>query len=195
MRTPLLVLALLLVAQVAAAQNESHWRVGVLASAPSKVLEVNSLTLPDSNDSRVSLGIGFGAEAGRGWRLSDVSVASLLVRIVTASVTSEVGGGDWSPGRALIADVTGRLERSLNERFSFFGGVGVSHWRGPDGTSPFAGAGAALVSGEAGIGMRPAAGAWRVDLTGNITRFGSDDERNVATGFVWRWMLGVYRDR
>lgn len=172
---------------------QSGWRVGVAAAAPARILEVNEMAVPDSNDGRVKLGMALGAEASRWWGVApNVSVTG-FARLMTAPVEAATAAGTWSAGRAFIVDVGARAEREVSPGASLFAGAGLSHWAGPDATAPFAGAAALMLTSEAGLTMHPGNRRTRIDLTANVTRFGADESRNVVTGFVWRFLVGVRR--
>jgi hypothetical protein len=111
-----------------------------------------------------------------------------------SQVKAEAGGEDWSPGWAIIGEAGARLRRQLSGSFGVFVGAGVSHWKGPEDTAPFGGIGALLASGDAGVTFRVAPGL-NVDLLANATRIGADDSRALSSGFVWRFTLGVHREK
>ena len=194
MKLRLLIPACLLASQVAVAQHESQWRLGLTLSAPTRLLSASSLTAPDSVFGRVDLGFGVGADAARSWLIQPGMLGVVHVRVMTAEVQSQAAGSAWSPGRALILEGKVRLERVLSDRAALFGGVGVSHWSGPAGTLPFTGIASLLLAAEAGVSLRPGGGPWRVDLTADLTRIGANDQRGMATGFPLRWMAGVHHD-
>jgi hypothetical protein len=111
-----------------------------------------------------------------------------------SKISAEAGGDDWSPGWAIIGEAGARLRRQLRESVGVFVGAGVSHWNGPEETAPFGGLGALLASGDAGVTFRVTRGL-NVDVLANATRIGADDERAITSGFVWRFMLGVHREK
>ena len=193
MRFPILAAAIALSGLAAQAQDAPRWRFGVTLGAPAKVLEVNSNEVPDSNSSHVDLGIGFGVEATRLWWVSPRGAVGIYARASMAKAKVELGGYDWSPGWAVIGEAGARLRRQISSSFGVFLGGGVSHWSGPDG-APFEGIGAVLVSGEGGVTFRAVPGL-NLDLVANGTRLGGDDERSISSGFVWRFMLGVHREK
>ena len=194
MHLRLLIPACVLASNIAVAQHQSQWRFGVSLAAPTRMLDVNSLTAPDSSNGRVSLGVGVGAEAARAWELKPHVTGVVFARATTAQVHGQEAGVDWSPGRAWIVEAGARVERDVSDRASLFGGAGLSHWAGPVNTAPFAGAGAVLLGIEGGVSARTGDGPWHVDLTASLTRFGADQARGIPTGFVWRWMIGVRHD-
>jgi len=178
-----------------AAQSEARWRIGAAVSAPARLLDVTMSTFPDSNDSRVDLGFGYGIEAARLWVPKPGVTLAISGRLTTASVKSHTGGADWSPGRAILADIGGRAERDISRQLGVFIGAQASHWSGPQETAPFSSLGPILLGGEGGVTVRPSQGPWHIDFAANLTRIGADEARNISTGFVWRWMVGVRRDR
>jgi hypothetical protein len=182
---PLLFAAILVPAGRLAAQAEPGLRAGAVLSAPSRVL--------NAGPGHVKFGFGVGAEAVWTRPFSPVASAVYHLRIVSASVQGEQAGNSWSPGRALVVDATVRLERSTSDRFTVFIGPGVSHWRGPDDTVPFAGVGGVLLGAEAGFTWRPTESTWRVVQATRWTRISADEERGVLSGFTFRWLLGVDR--
>jgi hypothetical protein len=194
MRFRLLIAACALAPGLAAGQRATQWRFGATASAPTRLLNVDDITFPDSNTSRVNLGVGFGAEAARAWSMRPRAFASVFVRLTTASVQSNTGGTSWSPGRAFIAELGGRVQREISDRMGLFAGAAGAHWSGPKETAPFSGIGSLLLSTEGGLTVRPATGTWHFDFTANLTRFGSDEPRGISTGFVLRLMMGLRRD-
>jgi hypothetical protein len=93
-----------------------------------------------------------------------------------------------------MGEAGARLRRQISRAFGIFGGVGLSHWAGPDDTAPFSSMGAILVTGEGGLTVRVAP-SFNIDILANATRIGSDDARGLSSGFVWRLMLGVHREK
>jgi hypothetical protein len=184
---------LLLALGPAAAAAQSGWRVGLVASAATTVLEVNELAVPDSNRGQVRLGVAYGAEASRWWVVAPKVNISGFARLMTAQVDASSAAGSWSPGRAFVADAGGRVEREVGPGASLFAGAGVSHWNGPDRTAPFAGAATLMLLSEAGVTLHPGDRRTRIDVTASLTRFGADEDRAVVTGFVWRFLVGVRR--
>lgn len=176
------------------AQDAPRWRFGVTLGAPAKVLEVNSNEVPDSNASQVDIGIGFGLEATRLWWVAPKGAVGIYARASLAKAKGEMGGENWSPGRVIIGEAGARLRRQFSRSIGMILGAGISHWSGPDEMAPFAGMGAILVSGEGGLTLRVAPG-FNVDLVANGTRIGADVERSVTAGFVWRFILGVHREK
>jgi hypothetical protein len=176
--------ASLVSAAAAVAQSSASWRVGAALSAPGDVL--------DAGTGKIGLGVGLAGEIARVWPVRPNLSTTVNARVAAAGVKGEQGGLDWDAGRALILDLTIRAERSIRTHGGVFGGVGVSHWSGPDNTAPFAGAASVLMATEAGA-------LWRINesfqavLTTNLTLVGADDERQVASGTVWRLYLGVQR--
>jgi hypothetical protein len=193
MRSLLLLVPALVALRGAEGQTGSNWRFGVFVTAPSHVLDVNSPAPPDSIDTKVGLGIGFGAELARAWHVKPTVSLSLRGAVTSASVKEDIAGGDFSPGRALLIDAGGRAERQTGARSAIFGGAFVSHWMGPDNVAPFEGIGAIQLGTEAGFSLRPGEGSTRIDISASLTRIGGDDARGIATGFVWRFSLGVRR--
>lgn len=188
------ILALALSAPVASAQDTPRWRLGLTLSAPTKVLDVNSNEVPDSNSSHVDFGAGFGVEATRLKWVSPKGAVGIYLRASVAKANAETGGESWSPGWAIIGEAGARLRRQLTHAIGFNIGAGLSHWKGPDEVAPFTGMGAVLAHAEAGATVRVKPG-FAVDLTANGTRIGSDDERGISSGFVWRFILGVHHEK
>ena len=192
---PACVAALVLLPRVLTAQTEPRWRFGASVTAPTRILAVSTLTVADSNGSHVDVGIGISANASRAWPLRSGAVVSVHGRLTTAAVQTSSGGGKWSPGRAFIADASGRIERQTSPRTILFGGAGLSHWSGPNDTEPFTTAGPVLLFVEAGLSARPGEGPFYADFSASLTRFGPDDARDIASGYVWRFTVGVHRGR
>jgi len=175
----------------------------VVISAPTKLVKVDALAIPEggttplseSNDSRVTLGLGAGLEVGRVWALGPRVAVIAFGRAQTASVTIHSGGGSWSPGRAFISEAGARIERGISPQSGLFAALGVSHWSGPSETAPFKNGAAALLVTEAGITARPARSSWRFDLKANLTRFGANDDIALGSGSAWRFILGVSHER
>lgn len=171
------------------------WRFGLEAGAPTRLLALNERTFPDSNDGHTDLGIGFAVSAERYWRLRDDRGRwALIARATSAPVKGSLGGATFDAGRALVLDLGVRLAREVRERSEVLGGVGISHWSGPEETAPFTGLGSALFFAETGYSYQFTNQPWRVSANVNMTRFGGDETRAVKTGVVWRAMLGVSRD-
>jgi hypothetical protein len=194
MRLPVLAAGLAFAASITQAQEFPRWRFGVTLAAPVRVLDVNSNEVPDSNDSHVDLGLGFGLEATRLSWVSPKGAVGIYARASMAKAKAETGGDEWSPAWVIIGEAGARLRRQLARSFGVFVGAGVSHWSGPDDMAPFAGMGSILVGGDAGLTVRVVPGL-NVDLLANATRIGADDERAVTSGFVWRFILGVHREK
>ena len=127
---------------------------------------------------------GYGRESAEG--------ADLRVTEITCHAR---GARRLFPGALTVLDIGGQVERGISDRMALFGGAGVSHWSGPDNLAPFTGAGALLLGVNGGLAVRPGEGLWRIDFGANLTRFGADDSRGVATGFVWRFSMGLRRGR
>jgi len=181
-----LAIAAMLPLRAPAQESGSSWRFGVLASPPAQLLEAGTGV--------IELGYGLGAEGARVWRLKSGASAAVLVRVQGASVRGELGGSSWDPGMALITDLSLRAERGIGRRTDLFGGVGVSHWSGPDDTPPFANAEALLLAAEGGVAWRPERYNWKLSFTAHATRFGQDDDRAMVSGTVIRWLIGASRD-
>ena len=184
-----------LASQVAVAQHESQWRFGVALSAPTRLLKATSLTAPDSVFGHVDLGFGGGIEAGRSWNVQPMMTGAVVLRLTTAAVNAEAAGTSWSPGRAYAFEAIAQIDRAINDRASLFGGIALSHWSGPSHTAPFTGIAPVLVGADAGFSLRPGDGPWHIDLTANLTRFGASEKSGAATGFAWRWLIGVRHAR
>jgi hypothetical protein len=142
----------------------------------------------------VDLGLAFGVEATRLKWVSPKGAVGIYGRASLASANIEMGGGDWSPGKSIIAEVGARLRRQVSSAIGIVAGAGVAHWTGPENISPFEGLGAVLFTGEAGATVRVAP-QFNVDVLANLTRIGSNDERDQGSGFVLRLLLGVHRER
>ena len=167
------------------AQRESHWRASVALSAPGRVL--------DAGPGTIGLGVGGAVEAAWVRRLANGADVAYLVRAASAAVRGEQAESEWKPGRATMLDATIRLERAWPRGIGLFGGPGISHWRGPDDTVPFAGIESVLLGAEGGATWRPTARDWQLTFTSRMTRVGPDDDRAVTSGFVFRWLVGVQR--
>lgn len=172
------------------------WRIGIEAHIPSKLLEVNEVAFPDSNDGQIKVGLGYAVVAERFWRLKDPRARwGVVARVASAPVEGTLGGANYKPGRALVLDVGLRVAREIQATSELFGGAGISHWSGPDDTAPFSSVGAALLAAEGGWTYQLDANSpWRVSASVHITRFPQDDARLLATGIVWRAFLGITRD-
>jgi hypothetical protein len=147
----------------------------------------------DAGPGTVSLGFGGAVEAAWVQRLASGADVAYVVRAASAAVKGEQAGSEWKPGRATIIDAAIRLERVWGRGIGLFAGPGISQWRGPEDTVPFAGIGSVLLGAEAGVTWRPTAGDWQLTATSRITRIGPDDERSVTSGFVIRLLAGVQR--
>jgi hypothetical protein len=198
MRIALVPAGLALIALTARAQDAPRWRFGITAAGPTRILDVNSNEVPDSNSSHMDLGFGFGLEATRLWWVAPKGgkggAVGVYARASMARAKVEMGGEEFSPGWALIGEAGARLRRQIGGAFGIILGAGVSHWSGPDEAAPFSGLGPVLITGEGGVTVRLGPG-FAIDAIANGTRFGSDDERSVSSGFVWRLMLGVHREK
>jgi hypothetical protein len=172
------------------------WRFGIEAHIPSKLLEVNEVAFPDSNDGQIKVGIGYAAVVERVWRLKDPSARwGVVARVASAPVEGTLGGTSYKPGRALVLDVGLRVAREIQATSELFGGAGISHWSGPDDTAPFSSGGSVRLAAEGGWTYRlEASSPWRLSASIHITRFPQDDARLVAAGIVWRAFVGITRD-
>jgi hypothetical protein len=170
---------------MAGAQRTAHWRASIAMSAPGRVL--------DAGPGTIGFGLGGALEAAWVQRLANGADVAYLVRAASAAVKGEQAGSEWEPGRATMLDAAIRIERVWQRGIGLFAGPGISHWRGPDDTVPFAGIGGVLLGAEAGALWRPTARDWQLTLTSRMTRIGPDDERAVSSGFVFRWLVGVQR--
>lgn len=186
--------ATVLAASSLQAQDTPRWRFGLTVGAPARLLEVNSNEVPDSNNSHVDLGLAFGLEVTRLKWVSPKGAVGVYARASLASANVTIGGGDFSPGKSIIAEVGARVRRQIRTSVGVIAGAGVSHWTGPEDVSPFEGLGAVLVTGEAGVAVRVAQHL-SVDLLSNLTRVGANDQREQNSGFVWRILLGVHREQ
>lgn len=187
MRPSLFLLALASFPVAAHAQAERRpWRFGFQLNAPARVLK--------SGPSTITLGIGEGLEVARVLGTRERLRGVALVRINSAPVNGEGGGGSWTAGRAFIIDLSVRAERAVSTRIDLFGGAGISHWSGPGDTAPFAGAAGILYAAELGGSASIGSGPWRGSATVHITQFGPDDERQMQSGAVFRALIGVHRD-
>lgn len=180
----------------AQAPRTGSWRIGVEAHIPSKLLEVNEVAFPDSNDGEIKVGIGYALVAERFWRLKDARARwGVVARVASAPVEGTLGGVNYKPGRALVLDVGLRVAREIQATSELFGGAGISHWSGPDDVAPFSSGGSVRFAAEGGWTYRlEDSSPWRLSASIHITRFPQDDARLVATGIVWRAFVGITRD-
>ncbi|HKS07138.1 MAG TPA: hypothetical protein VJR92_12580 [Gemmatimonadaceae bacterium] len=194
---PLLLAAIALPSLLAAqAPRPGSWRFGIEAHIPSKLLEVNEVAFPDSNDGQIKVGIGYAAVAERFWRMKDPKARwGVVARVASAPVEGTLAGTTYKPGRALVIDAGLRVAREIQTTSEVFVGAGVSHWSGPDNTSPFSSGGSIRLAAEGGWTYRlSSVSPWRVSASAHITRFPQDDARLLATGIVWRAFAGITRD-
>ena len=194
---PLLIAALLTPAVLAGQTSRTaSWRFGVEGHLRAKLLEVNEVAFPDSNDGRIGVGIGYAIVAERFWRMKDPRGRwGVVARLTSAPVNGTLAGTDYEPGRAFVVDAGLRVAREFQQTSELFVGAGVSHWSGPDNTAPFSSAGAVLPAVEGGwTHQLSSASPWRVSASVHVTRFPQDDARLLATGIVWRGFLGITRD-
>lgn len=191
--------SLLLLAHPARAQAAHPWRVGVSLTAPTPLVKsgegaADSLgRVVPASSGKANLGIGVAIEASRVWPVNPDVHAELLGRLQAAPISASEGGTKWNPGHALIYDLTVRLDRDVRKDREIYGGIGLSHWSGPSGMAPFAGASSMLLAFEAGGAVRQHDGPWSATLGAHVTRFGVNDTQAMQSGYVFRFLAGVRR--